>query len=71
MVNLRFGYNLLIISILLVCLWFTYVSINGKAYYKRVFRWLMWTGVMMYVTRLFEIAMDEGYLGNNEFVLNL
>lgn len=71
MVNLRFGYNLLIISILLVCLWFTYVSIKGKAYYKRVFRWLMWTGVMMYVTRLFEIAMDEGYIASNEFMLNL
>lgn len=71
MVDLRVGYNLLIISILLICLWFSYVSIKGKAYYKRVFRWLMWAGVWMYVTRLFGIAIDEGYIGKNDLLWNI
>ena len=32
---MRIGYVLLILSILLVCLWFTYVSVQSKEYYRR------------------------------------
>lgn len=41
LINMRIGYVLLILSILLVCLWFTYVSVQSKEYYRRAFRMLM------------------------------
>lgn len=62
MFEMRFSYNMLIISILLVCIWFAYVSVESKAYYRRAFRLLMWVGVLMYVNRLFGIAMEENYI---------
>lgn len=70
MINMRIGYVLLILSILLVCLWFTYVSVQSKEYYRRAFRMLMWAGVIMYVNHLYGISMEEGLLpynhGNHE-----
>ena len=66
MINMRIGYVLLILSILLVCLWFTYVSVQSKEYYRRAFRMLMWAGVIMYVTHLYGISMEEGLLPYNQ-----
>lgn len=68
---MRFAYNLLIINILLICIWFAYVSIKSNAYYRIVFRWIMWTGVLMYVNRLYGIAMEEGYIGSSDLWLNV
>lgn len=62
MINMRIGYVLLILSILLVCLWFAYVSVESKEYYRRAFRMLMWAGVIMYLNRLFGISMEEGFI---------
>ena len=66
MINMRIGYVLLILSILLVCLWFTYVSVQSKEYYRRAFRMLMWAGVIMYVNHLYGISMEEGLLPYNQ-----
>ncbi len=61
MINMRFAYNLLIISILLVCIWFTYASSKNNSYHRRVFQWLMWDSVLMYISHLYGVAMEEGY----------
>lgn len=61
-INMRIGYVLLILSILLVCLWFTYVSVQSKEYYRRAFRMLMWSGVIMYINHLYGISMEEGVI---------
>ena len=66
MINMRIGYVLLILSILLVCLWFAYVSVQSKEYYRRAFRMLMWAGVIMYVNHLYGISMEEGLLPYNQ-----
>ena len=66
LINMRIGYVLLILSILLVCLWFTYVSVQSKEYYRRAFRMLMWAGVIMYVNHLYGISMEEGLLTYNQ-----
>lgn len=68
---MRFAYNFLILSILLICLWFAYIGIKGNAYYKRTFRWLMWAGVLMYINRLFGIAMEENYISYNDFMVSM
>ena len=47
---MRIGYVLLILSILLVCLWFTYVSVQSKEYYRRAFRMLMWAADASYLS---------------------
>ena len=62
MVNLRIGYVLLILSILIVCIWFAYVSVQSKEYYRRAFRMLMWSGVVMYLNHLYGISMEEGFI---------
>lgn len=71
MINMRFAYNFLILSILFICIWFAYIGIKGNAYYKRTFRWLMWAGVLMYINRLFGIAMEENYISYNDFMLSM
>ena len=68
---MRFAYNFLILSILFICIWFAYIGIKGNAYYKRTFRWLMWAGVLMYINRLFGIAMEENYISYNDFMLSM
>ena len=44
-INMRIAYNLLILSILLVCIWFVYVSVDSKAYYRKIFRGILWAAV--------------------------
>lgn len=56
---MRIAYVLLILSILLVCLWFTYVSVQSKEYYRTAFKILMLSGVVLYLNRLYGIAMEE------------
>lgn len=57
---MRIAFNLLIISILVVCIWFVYVSVHSKAYYRRVYKWILWASLWMYVNRLLGVAMEEG-----------
>lgn len=68
---MKFAYNLLIISLLFVCLWFAYVSVKSNAYYRKIFRWLMWAGVLIYANRMFKIAMDDGIILCNDILLNI
>lgn len=68
---MKFAYNLLIISLLFVCLWFAYVSVKSNAYYRKIFRWLMWAGVLIYANRMFRIAMDDGFILCNDILLNI
>lgn len=60
--NMRIAYNLLILSILFVCIWFVYVSVQSKAYYRKIFRWILWAAVLMYLNRMLGIALEEGYI---------
>ena len=59
---MRIAFNLLIISILVVCIWFVYVSVHSKAYYRRVYKWILWASLWMYVNRLLGVAMEEGFV---------
>ena len=61
-INMRLAFNLLIISIMVVCIWFVYSSVHSKAYYRRVYKWILWAALWMYVNRLLCVAMEEGYL---------
>lgn len=63
---MRIAYNLLILSILFVCLWFVYVSVDSKAYYRKIFRGILWAAVLMYINRMLGIALDEGYITYSE-----
>lgn len=62
MLNMRIAYNLLILSILFVCIWFVYVSVDSKAYYRKIFRGILWAAVLMYINRMLGIALEEGYI---------
>lgn len=68
-INMRIAYNLLILSILLVCIWFVYVSVDSKAYYRKIFRGILWAAVVMYINRLVGVAYDEGFLPCVEWLL--
>ena len=66
MINMRIAYVLLILSILMVCLWFAYVSVQSKECYRRTFRMMMWACVILYINHLYGISMDEGLLAHND-----
>ena len=61
LINMRIGYVLLILSILLVCLWSTYVSVQSKEYYRRAFRMLMWAGELCMSTICMEFPWKREY----------
>lgn len=69
MINMRIAYNLLILSILFVCIWFVYVSVDSKAYYRKLFRGILWAAVLMYVNRIIGVAHDEGLLPYAEWMI--
>lgn len=71
MLNMRIAYNLLILSILFVCIWFVYVSVDSKAYYRKIFRGILWSAVLMYLNRLIGVACDEGFLPSEEWLMVL
>lgn len=71
MIHMRFAYNLLIINLLFVCLWFAYTSVKSNAYYRKIFRWLMWAGILLYANRMIEIAMEDGFIPCNDILLNI
>lgn len=62
MVNLRIAYNLLIIAILFICIWFFHISIKDDAYYRRTFKCFICVGILMYFNRLLGIAITEGHV---------
>lgn len=68
-INMRFAFNLLIISILAVCTWFFIVSVESKAYYRKVFRFILFSALIMYLNRLLCISMEEGYLTGSDILL--
>lgn len=67
--SVRYGYNLLIITILLVCIWFVYVSIESKTFYRRMFKRFMWCAVVVYVNRLLSLAMEMGDIATTDILL--
>lgn len=67
--NVRYGYNLLIIVILLVCIWFVYVSIESKTYYRRMFKRFMWCAVVVYLNRLLSVALEMGDIATTDALL--
>ena len=68
---MRIAFNLLIISILVVCIWFVYVSVHSKAYYRRVYKWILWASLWMYVNRLLGVAMEEGFVTPTDALVTL
>lgn len=68
---MRIAFNLLIISILVVCIWFVYVSVHSKAYYRRVYKWILWAALWMYVNRLLGVAIEEGFVMPTDALVTL
>lgn len=66
MIHMRVAYNLLIITILFICLWFFHVSIKDDAYYRKVLKGCMCVGLLMYFNRLLNVAMVEGFVGYSD-----
>lgn len=69
--NMRFSYTLLILSIVLICIWFFHASVKSKAYYRKLFAGMLWMSVITYVNRLFGICMEDGYLAYNDLMLTI
>lgn len=68
-VFMRLSYNFLIMTLLLVCIWFAHVSVKRIAYYRRVLIGIMWVAVMMFAVRQFAIAMAENIIPSNDIML--
>ena len=68
-INMKIAYNLLILSILFVCIWFVYVSVDSRAYYRKIFRGILWAAVLMYVNRLLSIAIGQELVPYAEWML--
>lgn len=66
---MKVAYNLLILSILFVCIWFVYVSVDSKAYYRKIFRGILWAAVLMYLNRLLSVAIVENMISYAEWML--
>ncbi len=60
MVSIKVGYTLLLLSIVLLCVWFYYVGGKNESPYKRWFVRILWMTVALYELRLFDICMTEG-----------
>lgn len=69
--DLRIVYNVLIVTILLICIWFFHVSIKDDSYYRKIFKYFIYITIMMYLNRIFEISMDEGYIQGNDNLYTL
>ena len=69
--DLRIAYNVLIVTVLLICIWFFHVSIKDDSYYRQIFKYFIYITIMMYVNRIFEISMDEGYIQGNDYLYTL
>lgn len=69
--DLRIVYNVLIVTILLICIWFFHVSIKDDSYYRQIFKYFIYITIMMYLNRIFEISMDEGYIQGNDNLYTL
>lgn len=67
--SVRYSYNLLIITILLVCIWFVYVSIESKTFYRRMFKRFLWCAVAVYLNRFLDLAMDMGDIPTTDRLL--
>lgn len=69
MINMRIAFNLLILSILFVCIWFTYSSVESKAYYRKVFKCILWVAAWMYVNRLVGVMMEEDFFSYTDWMI--
>lgn len=69
--NMRFSYNLLIMSILLVCSWFFWENAKDNNKYRKAFVGVLSSAVILYVNRMFGIAMEDGFLQTTERLLYL
>ncbi len=68
-INMKIAYNLLILSILVVCIWFVYVSVDSKAYYRKIYRGILWAAVLMYLNRLLAVSMEQDLISYGEWML--
>jgi EAL domain-containing protein (putative c-di-GMP-specific phosphodiesterase class I)/GGDEF domain-containing protein len=59
---MKMAYNLLILSVVFVCIWFTYSSVESKARYRKIFKYILWAAAFMYVNRLFGVMMSENII---------
>ena len=69
--NMRFSYNLLIISILLVCTWFFWENAKNNDRYRKAFVGVLGSAGILFANRLFNIAMEDGFIQANETLMNI
>lgn len=60
--NMRFSYNLLIVSILTVCSWFFWENAKNDNRYRKAFVGVLGSAGIIFVNRMIEVAMEEGYI---------
>lgn len=68
---MKFSYNLLIICIIFICIWFFHISGKSNAYYRKLFAGMLWMAVIMYVTRIFGICLEDGYIETTDLYLTI
>lgn len=59
LIAMRLGYNILILILLLICIWFFHECSKDKSYYRNAFNWYMIFVGLMYVNRIYGIAIIE------------
>lgn len=68
---MRIGYTLLIISIVLLCIWFFYASEKSKTHYRKLFAGMLWMVLVIYINRLMCVCLDAGYFVNMPYLKNI
>ena len=71
MLNMRLAYNLLILSILFICIWFIYNGTECKAYYKNVFKGILWVSNLLYFNRFYALLMEEKFIPSTDVMLTV
>lgn len=65
------GYTLLLISIVLLCIWFFYVSEKSQTYYRKLFVGMLWMVLIMYINRLLCVCLELGDIPNKLYLKNI
>ena len=68
---MRLAYNLLILSILFICIWFIYNGTECKAYYKNVFKGILWVSNLLYFNRFYALLMEEKFIPSTDVMLTV
>lgn len=64
--KLEFGMLIMAICIFAVCFWFVNVGIRENSYYRQVYHWFIGVAIVMYLNRILELCMRDGYIVYSE-----